>query len=93
MALNLTKKIVSSLARPGSMLWSQFSTIFVNYRKKNWRFSQKPISWSSFGKNFGGGGRDPQWPLTSQSHESILKENNCFFLLGIELHALGENIF
>jgi hypothetical protein len=30
-----------------------------------------------------------QWPLTSQSHGSILKENNCFvfFKLRIKLHA------
>jgi hypothetical protein len=32
----------------GSMLWSQFSAIFVNFRRKNWRFSQKPMLWSKF---------------------------------------------
>jgi hypothetical protein len=25
------------------MLWSQFSAIFANFRRKNWRFSQKPM--------------------------------------------------
>jgi hypothetical protein len=29
-----------------------------------------------------------QWPLTSQSHGSILKENDCFFSLRVKLHAL-----
>jgi hypothetical protein len=32
----------------GSMLWSQFSAIFANFRRKNWRFSQKPMLWSKF---------------------------------------------
>jgi hypothetical protein len=32
----------------GSMLWSQFSAIFENFRRKNWRFSQKPMLWSNF---------------------------------------------
>jgi hypothetical protein len=32
----------------GSMLWSQFSAIFDNFRRKNWRFSQKPMLWSKF---------------------------------------------
>jgi hypothetical protein len=32
----------------GSMLWSQFSAIFENFRQKNWRFSQKPMLWSQF---------------------------------------------
>jgi hypothetical protein len=27
----------------GSMLWSQFSYIFRNFRRKKWRLSQKPI--------------------------------------------------
>jgi hypothetical protein len=27
----------------GSMLWWQFSEIFDNFRRKNCRFSQKPI--------------------------------------------------
>jgi hypothetical protein len=31
----------------GSMLWSQFSAIFANFRRKNWRFSQKLI-WHFF---------------------------------------------
>jgi hypothetical protein len=30
------------------MLWSQFSAIFPNFRRKNWRFSQKPMLWSQF---------------------------------------------
>jgi hypothetical protein len=30
------------------MLWSQFSAIFDNFRRKNWRFSQKPMLWSKF---------------------------------------------
>jgi hypothetical protein len=30
----------------GSMLWSQFSAIFDNFRRKNCRFSQKPMLWS-----------------------------------------------
>jgi hypothetical protein len=25
------------------MLWSQFSAIFDDFRRKNWRFSQKPM--------------------------------------------------
>jgi hypothetical protein len=33
-----------------------------------------------------------QWPLTSQSHGSILKANN-YFLLGIKLHALKLRTF
>jgi hypothetical protein len=28
---------------PGSILGSQFSAIFANLRRKNWRFSQKPM--------------------------------------------------
>jgi hypothetical protein len=32
----------------GSMLWSQFSAIFDNFRRKNWRFPQKPMLWSKF---------------------------------------------
>jgi hypothetical protein len=32
----------------GSMLWSQFSAIFDNFRRKNWRFSQKPMLWLKF---------------------------------------------
>jgi hypothetical protein len=32
------------------MLWSQFSAIFDNFRRKNWRFSQKPMLWSIFSK-------------------------------------------
>jgi hypothetical protein len=28
-----------------------------------------------------------QWPLTSQWHGGILKENNCFFLLRIKLQT------
>jgi hypothetical protein len=31
-----------------SMLWSQFSAIFDYFRRKNWRFSQKPVLWSNF---------------------------------------------
>jgi hypothetical protein len=27
----------------GSMFWSQFSAIFANFRRKNWRFSHKPL--------------------------------------------------
>jgi hypothetical protein len=32
----------------GSMLWSQFSAIFGNFLRKNWRFSQKPMLWLKF---------------------------------------------
>jgi hypothetical protein len=32
----------------GSMLWSQFSAIFANFRRKICRFSQKPMLWSQF---------------------------------------------
>jgi hypothetical protein len=32
----------------GSMLWSQFTAIFDNFRQKNWRFSQKPMLWPQF---------------------------------------------
>jgi hypothetical protein len=32
----------------GPMLWSQFSAIFDNFRRKNWCFSQKPMLWSKF---------------------------------------------
>jgi hypothetical protein len=31
-----------------SMLWSQFSVIFNNFRQKIWRFSQKPMLRSKF---------------------------------------------
>jgi hypothetical protein len=30
------------------MLWSQFSAIYDNFRRKNLRFSQKPMLWSQF---------------------------------------------
>jgi hypothetical protein len=30
----------------GPMLWSRFSAIFDNFRRKKWRFSQKPMLWS-----------------------------------------------
>jgi hypothetical protein len=30
-----------------------------------------------------------QWPLSSQSHGSFLRENKCFFLLLIKLHAFS----
>jgi hypothetical protein len=33
------------------MLWSQFSAIFANFWRKNWRFSRKPMSWSNFVHN------------------------------------------
>jgi hypothetical protein len=32
------------------MLRSQFSAIFAYIRRKNWRFSQKPMLWSIFFK-------------------------------------------
>jgi hypothetical protein len=32
----------------GSMLWLQFSAIFDNFRRKNWRFPQNPMLWSKF---------------------------------------------
>jgi hypothetical protein len=32
----------------GLMLWSQFSAIFDNFRRKKWRFSRKPMLWSKF---------------------------------------------
>jgi hypothetical protein len=35
----------SSVDVQGSMLWSQFSAIFANFRRKFWRFSQKPMLW------------------------------------------------
>jgi hypothetical protein len=35
----------------GSMLWSQFSTVFVNFRRKNWRFSKKQCYDHIFAKN------------------------------------------
>jgi hypothetical protein len=38
------------LVNQGSMLWSQFSAIFANFRRKNWRFSQKAMLWSIFSK-------------------------------------------
>jgi hypothetical protein len=31
-----------------SMLWSQFSAIFAYFRRRNWRFSLKPMLWSKF---------------------------------------------
>jgi hypothetical protein len=37
-------------ANLGSMLWSQFSAIFANFRREKWRFSQKPMLWSKFCK-------------------------------------------
>jgi hypothetical protein len=37
----VVKKVQSSPDGLGSMLWSQFSAIFANFRRKNWRFSQK----------------------------------------------------
>jgi hypothetical protein len=36
-----------NLATLGSMLWSQFSSIFANFRQKL-AFSQKPMLWSQF---------------------------------------------
>jgi hypothetical protein len=38
---------------PGSMLWSQFSAIFDNFRRKNWRFLKNQcydqiFAWFSF---------------------------------------------
>jgi hypothetical protein len=32
----------------GSMLWSQSSAIFDNFRRKNWRSSQNSMLWSKF---------------------------------------------
>jgi hypothetical protein len=47
-----TLKDVSLFERNGSylgpMLWSQFSAIFDNFRRKNWRFYQKTMLWSKF---------------------------------------------
>jgi hypothetical protein len=37
----LEKKIISPYQGP--MKWSQFSAIFPNFRRKNWRFSYKPM--------------------------------------------------
>jgi hypothetical protein len=40
LALGRTKeRFCSWCSDPGSMLWSQFSAIFPNFRRKNWRFS------------------------------------------------------
>jgi hypothetical protein len=39
---------IFSQTHQGSMLWSLFSAIFPNFRRKNWRFSQKPMLWSTF---------------------------------------------
>jgi hypothetical protein len=36
----------------GSMLLSQFSLTFANFRRQNWRFSLKPILWSTFYKSY-----------------------------------------
>jgi hypothetical protein len=36
--------------QPGPMLWSQISAIFANFQQNKWRFSQKPIVWSSVSK-------------------------------------------
>jgi hypothetical protein len=33
----------ATFAHLGSRLWSQFSAIFDNFLRKNWRFSQKPM--------------------------------------------------
>jgi hypothetical protein len=53
MHLENQKYIFSTLINAlGSMLRSQFSAIFANLRRKNWRFSQKPnvmINFSKFG--------------------------------------------
>jgi hypothetical protein len=48
----LLKFVVDSQSQgdQGSMLWSQFSAIFLNFRRKNWRFYQKPMLWSTFFK-------------------------------------------
>jgi hypothetical protein len=32
------------------MLWSQFSAIFHNFWRKNWRFSEIPMLWSNYFK-------------------------------------------
>jgi hypothetical protein len=32
----------------GSMLWSPFSAIFPNFRRKKWCFTQTPMLWSNF---------------------------------------------
>jgi hypothetical protein len=40
-----------SESRQGSMLWSQFSAIFANFLRKNWRFCHKMMLWSIFFKN------------------------------------------
>jgi hypothetical protein len=42
------KRNVNNLLKLEPMLWSQFSAIFANFRRKNWRFSQKPMLWSNF---------------------------------------------
>jgi hypothetical protein len=42
------KIIVRRWCNQGPMLCSQFSAIFDNFRRKNWRFSQKPMLWSNF---------------------------------------------
>jgi hypothetical protein len=34
---------IFSETHQGSILWSQFSAIFADYRRKYWRFSQKPM--------------------------------------------------
>jgi hypothetical protein len=41
---------VSGLFVQGSMLWSQFSAIFPNFRQK-WRLSQIPMLWSNIFQN------------------------------------------
>jgi hypothetical protein len=34
---------IFSQTNPGPMLWSQFSAIFANFKRKIWRFSQKTM--------------------------------------------------
>jgi hypothetical protein len=42
----MSQGLLTAISCRGSMLWSQFPSIFTNFLRKNWCFSRKPTLWS-----------------------------------------------
>jgi hypothetical protein len=71
------------------MLWSQFSPIFANFRRKNWRFSQKPMLWSKFCKKLA-----LVWAKHANIFAKFLGENILKIITSVPGHPdLNENMY
>jgi hypothetical protein len=62
-------------------LWSQFSSIFSNFRRKNWRFSCKPMLWSIFCKTISSLSQKRQFFRPDIWAKRLKRSWRCKFLL------------